>query len=157
MLKFHSANRIHKANFKSHRRLKRRSDDDINNPSSNNSSGNSSKPADSNNICFLQNIRFSYKNLITFQDFFNAMKGKNNGFSSYDIKEIFRFIDIKNTGVFSIERWSDFASLFLLPFNQCDTDKNCILDKNELTNCLNRNETSVVTEFTDSFQPSTIT
>ena len=157
LLKLHSSIRVKKLNFKSHRKLKRKfsqSEDGNDDPSSKNNAETTSMKSDSDKSCFLQKISFSYKNFITFQDFFNAMKGKSTGFSSYDIKEIFRFIDIRNTGSFSSERWSNFVSLFLSTFNQCDTDKNCILDKNELSTCLNRNETSIVTEFTDSYTPS---
>ena len=107
---------------------------------------------DKENQCFLQNIEFSYKTQITFQDFFNVFKENNTKFSSFDLKEIFRFIDVKNTGSFSIDRWADFSSLFLSSFNQCDTDKNCILDKNELTACLSKNETSVVNDYPDTYQ-----
>ncbi len=74
------------------------------------------------------------------------MKSVWGRLTSYEIKAIFKFLDSENLGYFTSKRWNHFYNLFLNPFTECDVDSDCILNKDELSLCFDKEDMKTVIE-----------
>jgi len=94
--------------------------------------------------CDLKQLNFLGNPTTSFTEFFPVVKNVWGRLNSYEIKSIFKVLDTKNLGYFTSSRWTDFNILFLTPFIECDVDKDCILNKDELETCFDREDMKVV-------------
>ena len=65
----------------------------------------------------------------------------------FEIKNLFKFLDNKSQGQFDNKRWTDFNYLFLSKFITCDSDTNCILDQDNLTNCFQNQDFKTIIQY----------
>jgi Ca2+-binding EF-hand superfamily protein len=63
------------------------------------------------------------------------------------MKNIYKILDGKSTGYFTSNRWKDFYNIFLSSYITCDTNRDCLLDKDELDKCLDRPDTAVIKSY----------
>lgn len=53
-----------------------------------------------------------------------------------ELEQVFNTIDTEQKDLINQNKWDDFRTLFILPFEACDEDNNYLLDKKELEKCL---------------------
>lgn len=94
--------------------------------------------------CDLKQLNFLGNPITSFTDFFPLVKSVWGRLNSYEIKGIFKFLDSENLGYFTSKRWNNFFNLFLNPFTQCDADSDCVLNKDELSSCFDRDDMKIV-------------
>jgi hypothetical protein len=85
--------------------------------------------------------------MTSFTEFFPSAKQIWGRISSYELKNIFKFLDSDNLGYFTQKRWNNFFDLFISPFSNCDKNGDCILDNSELLECLKNKDMSVVIDY----------
>jgi hypothetical protein len=83
----------------------------------------------------------------SFTEFFPSAKQIWGRIYSFELKNIFKFLDNENLGYFTQKRWNDFFDLFISPFSKCDKNGDCFLDKSELSDCLKNKDMSVVIDY----------
>lgn len=98
----------------------------------------------SSSVCELSKINFSWKPQSSFSDFFEIVKKFYTKLSRNEIKILYKFLDIKSLGYFTNKRWANFYNLFMNPFIECDKDKDCLLNPEELKDCFNREDMKIV-------------
>lgn len=101
----------------------------------------------SDSICELNKINFSFKPTTSFAEFYQMIRTLNTRLSTYEIKIIYKFLDGKTIGDFSNTRWNNFYQLFMSPFLACDKDDDCLLNKEELDECLGNEDMSIIKEY----------
>lgn len=53
-----------------------------------------------------------------------------------EIRSLFRLSDVNKDSKVDHNEWYHFYDLFVKPFENCDTDKDYLLNKDELTKCV---------------------
>lgn len=95
---------------------------------------------ESDSECELSSLNFSYQNTVTFPEFLFGSRRLKTKLKAPELKLLYKFIDSRNLGFFSSKRWNQFYAFFLSEFISCDTNQDCLIDKDELLACINNNE-----------------
>lgn len=98
-------------------------------------------------------MNFAAAPITSFTEFFPVVKNIWGRLNSFDIKNIFRFLDSDNIGYFTSKRWNNFNNLFLNPFIECDVDQDCILSEGELNICFDREDMKIVVDNLPEYMP----
>ncbi len=96
--------------------------------------------------CDLKNLNFNKSPKTSFSEFFPAVKNVWTRLNSFEMKTLFKFLDSESLGYFTSKRWNNFYNLFLNPFTECDLDMDCILNKDEITACFDKEDMKIVIE-----------
>lgn len=88
-------------------------------------------------MCDSDILDFSYSLNTTYENFIFMIKTLNLKLSLPELKIVYKFLDGKSTGSFSQKRWLHFYKFFLNEFIKCDTNKDCVINDQELLNCVN--------------------
>ena len=72
---------------------------------------------------------------LTKEDYFEAIKFSQFKITRGEAEQIFLFADTRTENTITTDEWDKFRTFFIIPFENCDKNRNYVLDIKEFTSC----------------------
>jgi hypothetical protein len=94
------------------------------------------------------------KDSLTLHEFINYVKAVVPKLTEGEIQEIFNFVDINGNDKVTLNEWGSFVTLFVLPFEACDSDGSKVLNEEEFKTCFDNDPRTRSLKFRKRYETS---